>query len=89
VAAQQRDRIPAVRAYDDNGGVRPLVVKQRGDLPDNNPHRHQGNDPFPAAKDPGKDFRRIRSDIGTEECSYPFGIVPEIREGDNHGVGHE
>ena len=89
VAAQYGDGIPAVRADDHNGRVRPLVIEQRGDLPDNDPHGHQGYDPFPALEGVSKNTRSIRGYIGTEKCSYPFGIFPEIREGNNNGVDHE
>ena len=87
--AQHRNYIPAVRADDNNRRVCPFIIQQRGNLPDNNPHRHQGHDPLPAAENLCKNFRGIGGCIGTEICSYAFSIGAEIREGDNNSVGHE
>ena len=87
--SDNRDYIDHIRADDHHRRIIPFVPEERGNLPYNDPHRHEGNDTIHLRKYRPEDLRMVFNDVSAEMAGETFRIRKKAVECNDHGAGHE
>jgi hypothetical protein len=89
VPANNRDGVTQVRPDHHHRRILPFIRQERGDPPDSNPGRHQGDDPTVTGKRRPKGLRAVGDDFGVEHPGDPPGVGEEPFERYHGRPGHE